>query len=113
MDIKVSTGDYDVVQSGTLQVFDNSPIRFHFNDKKNILINFKKGNKRDLDMKVNKKGELIMTLTGFNSEKSEGTTSPIEIGTKGGEDFLFAFETKCSNEHKLRKFEYYFYQKRD
>lgn len=111
MEVKVSSGKYNVISSG-LVLADawDSDIEFHVQIIKGTILNIKlkfeekEGRNRDLEIE-SEKNALVFKCINFSD--SSGTAFPIEIGTFIGKRLFFNFRN-YGEKNVMRKVEYTF-----
>ena len=118
MDISITSGEYKVLQTGTVAAFhEDSDMTFHFVDNDNFRFDLKLTFKKDetgkqiINRNVEGK-ELELECINFN-DGGTGTSNPIPIATFHGEIIYFRFWSYLDGDYpgqnKTRKVEYTFY----
>ncbi len=118
MQIKISSGDYEIIDSGVVYAFQEEfDVTFHFvgNEKFkfNVKLIFKKSETEEQSIESNVEKENIeLTCINFR-ESGTGINTPIELATFQGQKIYFKFwnylEGGNSQNKKTRKIEYTFF----
>lgn len=115
MKVTMETGNYRVLDSGTVFTFDSdSSLEFNmdFNEsfQFNLILKFERNNtkKRDIKTEIND-NNIILTCVNFDSSLGTGTSKAIELATFNGKKVFFNFWVYSLNEKSNRKVSYSLY----
>jgi hypothetical protein len=104
--MKITSGEYEIFESGTVINFEEEPITFELEDLKVTLL-FKddsdKKKNHDLEFNPISPKELEIILINFNNPLGTGTKSPISIGRLNDRKLYLNFRVYDSLNKKSNK----------
>jgi hypothetical protein len=110
--MKIVSGDYEVLESGTCISVGQEPITFHLATDLRIRFSFSNDNEnKNHRMEFNPvdKTELEIRLINFNNSLGTGTNSPLAIGTLNNKKLFLSFNIYAFNDSSSKTVHYCWY----
>jgi len=99
--MKITSGNYEVFDSGTVISFEQEPVTFHLAEDLKIRILFRddeeKKNENRLEFNPVNDKELEIILINFNSSLGTGNTVPLQVGTLNNRNLYLNFRVYTLN----------------
>ncbi|MCF8276721.1 MAG: hypothetical protein K9J17_08305 [Flavobacteriales bacterium] len=90
--MRITTGDLEIFESGTIISYGIDPITFHITEKIRIVFKFKIDSHQkahQVRAEISQENEMTLEFTNFEEALGIGNTLPLELGTvKGRRLFL-------------------------
>ncbi|KQR71879.1 DUF6864 domain-containing function [Pedobacter sp. Leaf176] len=111
--MKITSGDYEIYNSGTVLSFEAEPITFHLAIDLKIHLSFKdeEENKdvHKMEFKQISGTELEIILINFNNSLGTGNASPLEVGTLNNKKLYLNFTVYALNIKTTKTVHYTWY----
>lgn len=110
--MKITAGEYEVLESGTVISFGIEPLTFHLAPDLIIRFVFLKddlASENTVQYLAIDKATLEMRLVNFNSTLDTGTKEPIRIGYLNGRNLYLNFRTRTTDMRFSRTIDYTWY----
>ena len=111
--MKITTKNFEVLNSGSVITYENEPITFHLADDLRVTFVFRddKNNKEHrMDFNPIDNNELELILINFNNSLGTGNIKPISIGTLNNRRLFTNFRVYAlSEKNKGRTIHYTWY----
>lgn len=109
---KITSGNGNILASGTLITFDDAPINFKLKGALEVSLNFKSDDteKTSLKAESTENKRLRLDLYNFNDVLGSGSVLPLEIGTWEGKKLFISFRVYSLNDSNQRTIHYSFFQ---
>ena len=110
--VKIRSGSYDVLATGSVFSFNGNPISFYIGKENNplkltmIFVSNEEDKKFDVSTTM-KNNELVVTLTNCNNPIGIGTRSAIELGSTQGRKLYLQHRISGDDESKLLFYTFY------